>query len=172
MTGLARLILRRRKAVVAIWFVLTVIGAASAGQIKWFESFSIPGYSAYEANQRTMKDFGSGLNTPLVAVVTTKGDVTQTPGVKQALEAAIAAVPHARSSSFFSTGSSAYVSKDRHTTFMEVYPPGINGFKAHGIGDVTRAAARAGLDSGVTANGTGHDPLQDAPSGGPTGGPA
>ena len=70
MAGLARLILRRRKAVVAVWFVLTVIGAVSAGQIKWFQSFSIPGYSAYEANQRTLKDFGSGLNTPLVAVVT------------------------------------------------------------------------------------------------------
>src|SRR5258707_11431570 len=104
MTGLARLILRRRKAVVAIWFVLTVIGAVSAGQIKWFESFSIPGYSAYEANQRTLNNFGSGLNTPLVAVVTTKGDVTKTPGVEEALQKAIAANPkQSRSSSYFST---------------------------------------------------------------------
>ena len=106
MTGLARLILRRRKAVVAVWFVLTVIGAASAGQIKWFQSFSIPGYSAYEANQRTLKDFGNGLNTPLVAVVTTKGDVTTTPGVKQALQAAIAANPGATITEFVVTQSS------------------------------------------------------------------
>src|SRR5438270_7841841 len=124
MTGLARFILRHRRLVVLAWLLLTVFGAFAAGQVKWFESFSIPGYSAYEANQRTLKDFGSGENAPLVAVVTTKGDVTTAPGVKKAIQAAIAANPGARSSSYFSTGSSAYVSKDKHTTFAEIYRPG------------------------------------------------
>ena len=77
-----------------------MIGAAAAGQIKWFESFSIPGLLRLRGErQRTLKDFGSGLNTPLVAVVTTKGDVTKAPGVKDALQAAIDANPGARSSS-------------------------------------------------------------------------
>ena len=44
---------------------------------RWFESFSIPGYSAYEANQRTLKTFGNGEQAPLVAVFRSKGDVTK-----------------------------------------------------------------------------------------------
>src|SRR4051794_7968681 len=162
MTGLARLILRRRKAVVAIWFVLTVIGVVSAGQIKWFESFSIPGYSAYEANQRTLKDFGSGLNTPLVVVVKTTGDVTKTPGVKRAFEAAIAANPGARSSSYFSTGSHTYVSKDKHTMFAEIYRPGTPGFGAVTGEKQTRAALTATAPPGATVHVTGDEPLLSA----------
>jgi RND superfamily putative drug exporter len=173
MTALARLILRRRKAVVALWFVLTVIGAASAGQIKWFESFSIPGYSAYEANKRTSTEFGSGLNTPLVAVVTTKGDVTKAPGVKKALEAAIAANPkQSRSSSYFSTGSSTYVSKDKHTTFAEIYRPGTPGFGTANGEKETRAALIKAAPPGASVHVTGDEPLLTAASKGSNGGPS
>ena len=132
MEALARLILRRRKAVIAVWIVLTLFGGFAAGQVskRWFQSFSIPGYSAYEANQRMLKTFGSGENAPLVAVVTaTTGDVTKLAGVQAALEAAAAAAgPDARSSSFFSTGSPMYVSADRHMTFEEIVEPGTPGF--------------------------------------------
>jgi putative drug exporter of the RND superfamily len=172
MTGLARLILRRRKAVVAVWFVLTVIGAVSAGQIKWFESFSIPGYSAYEANQRTLNEFGSGLNTPLVVVVKTKGDVTTTPGVKRAIEAAIAASPGARSSSYFSTGSNTYVSKDGHTMFAEIYQPGEPGFGAVTGEKETRAALSAAAPPGASVHVTGDGPLLSAATEGETSGPS
>ena len=88
MTSLARFILRHRWPVVAVWLALTVFGAFSAGQVskRWFESFSIPGYSAYEANQRTVKALGTGENAPLVVVVTGKGDVDKRPGVRQAIE--------------------------------------------------------------------------------------
>jgi RND superfamily putative drug exporter len=172
MTALARLILRRRKAVVAAWFVLTVIGAVSAGQIKWFESFSIPGYSAYEANQRTLNDFGSGLNTPLVVVVTTKGDVTHTRGVAQAIQAAVKANPGARSSSYFSTASSAYVSKDKRTTFAEIYRPGTPGFGTSTGEKETRAAALKAAPPGVTVHVTGDDPLLSAATKGDNSGPS
>jgi RND superfamily putative drug exporter len=172
MTALARLILRRRKAVVAVWFVLTVIGAMSAGQIKWFESFSIPGYSAYEANQRTLKDFGSGLNTPLVVVVTTKGDVTKAPGVEKAIQAAIAANPGARSSSFFSTGSGTYVSKDKRTTYAEIYRPGAPGFGSNTGEKQTRAALQQAAPPGATVHVTGDEPLLSAATEGNNTGPS
>ena len=44
---LAHLIVRRRKLVIGAWIVLTLFGAFSAKQVskRWFESFSIPGYS-------------------------------------------------------------------------------------------------------------------------------
>jgi RND superfamily putative drug exporter len=172
MTGLASLILRHKRAVVAVWFVLTVIGAISAGQIKWFESFSIPGYSAYEANQRTVKAFGTGLNTPLVAVVTTKGDVTKTPGVEKALNAAIAANPGARASSFFSTGSSAYVSKDKHTTFAEIYRTGQPGFGTVTGETESRAALQKAAPPGATVHLTGDEPILVAADKGNNSGPS
>ena len=55
---------------IGLWLVLTVFGAFSAAKVsnRWLEQFSIPGYSAYEANQRTLKDFGTGEQAPLVAV--------------------------------------------------------------------------------------------------------
>ncbi len=51
---LAHLIVRRRRIVLGIWVVLTLFGAFSAGQVskRWYQSFSIPGYSGYETNQR------------------------------------------------------------------------------------------------------------------------
>ena len=66
--------------------LLTFLGAFSAGKLsdRWFQSFSIPGFSAYEANQRTLKTFGSGEQPPLVAVFTAPGrDVTTVAGHRQ-----------------------------------------------------------------------------------------
>src|SRR3954465_6926278 len=106
MTSLARIVLSHRKLIAGIWVVLTVFGAFSASQVskRWFESFSIPGYSAYEANQRTVKALGSGEAAPLVAVATVPGDVTKTPGIGQAFAAAAATRPGSRTSSYFTTG--------------------------------------------------------------------
>ena len=57
MERLARLVIRRRGIVIGVWLVLTVFGAYSAARVsnRWLESFSIPGYSAYETNQRTLQ---------------------------------------------------------------------------------------------------------------------
>ena len=172
MTGLARLILRHRRLVVAAWLVLTAFGAYSAGQVKWFESFSIPGYSAYEANQRTLKDFGSGENAPLVVVMTAKGDITKVTGVEQSINAAVAANPGARSSSWFSTHSDAYLSKDRHTMFAEIFAKGTPGFGSSTAEKPTRAALLQTAPAGVVAHLTGRDPLESAASKGQNGGPS
>src|SRR6059058_4668620 len=161
MTRLAQIVFAHRRIVVAIWIVLTLFGAYAAGQVshRWFESFSIPGYSAYEANQRTLKTLGSGEAAPLVAVVTVPGDVTKTAGVAAALAAAARANPGARTSSYFSTGSTAYVSKDRHTTFAEIYPPGTPGFNSNVHIKKVRAALRSATPAGLTVHLTGRDPL-------------
>src|SRR3954451_5337326 len=87
---LAHQIVRHRKLVIGIWIVLTLFGAFSAGQVskRWFESFSIPGYAAYEANQRTLKTFGTGEQAPLIAVFHTSGDIRKAKGVEGAIAAA------------------------------------------------------------------------------------
>jgi RND superfamily putative drug exporter len=153
-TRLAHIVLRHRIAIALIWAALTLFGAFSASQVskRWFESFSIPGYSAYEANQRTLKTFGSGEAEPMLAVVTVPGDATKTPGVAAALKAAADANPGTRSSSYFTTGSDLYVSKDRHTAYAEIFMPGQPGFGSK-LGD---AEARQALTNALPAGATGH----------------
>jgi RND superfamily putative drug exporter len=171
---LAHVIVRRKRAVIAAWVLLTIFGGFSAGQVsnRWFESFSIPGYSSYEANQRTLKTFGTGEQAPLVAVFTSKGDVTRQAGIENAVAAAAKVNPGSRVSSYFSTRNDAYVSKDRHTTFAEIYPPGTPTFSSSVHIDQVRAALKTNAPSGVSAHLTGRDPIYDASSGGDSGGPS
>ncbi|HEV8249436.1 MAG TPA: MMPL family transporter [Gaiellaceae bacterium] len=171
---LAHVIAHRRWYVIAAWTVLTLFGAFSAGQVadRWFQSFSIPGYSAYEASQRTVDRFGTGERPPNVVVFQTSGDATKSDAVRAAVERAAKASPGARTSSFNSTGSDAYVSRDRHTTFMEVYPAGSPRFDSRSGAKELLAAARAGLPPGVTVHVTGHDPIIEANSSGETTGPS
>jgi putative drug exporter of the RND superfamily len=171
---LAHVIVRRRRAVIGAWIVLTLFGAFSASQVskRWFESFSIPGYSAYEANQRTLKTFGTGEQAPLVAVFHNSGKVTDQSGIKNAIAAAAKVNPGSRVSSYWSTGSNAYVSKDGHTTFAEIYPPGTPTFNSSVHIAKVRAEMKAATPAGVEANLTGRDPIYEASTGGSSGGPS
>src|SRR3954451_6514371 len=165
---LAHVIMRRRLLVIAVWVVLTLFGAYSAAQVsdRWFESFSIPGYSSYEANQRTLKTFGTGEQPPLVAVFHTNGDITKETGIRAAIAAAAKVNPGSRVSSFWSTGSRAYISKDGHTAFAEIYPPGTPTFSSSVHIDRVREQLKAATPHGVDAYLTGRDPIYDASSGG------
>ena len=171
---LAHAIVRRRWIVIGVWIVLTIFGAYAAGRVsdRWFESFSIPGYSSYEANQRTLKTFGTGEQAPLVAVFHSDGDVTKAKGMPRAVAAAAAVNPGSRTSSYFSTGSRAYVSKDGHTTFAEIYPPGTPTFSSSVHIKQVRAKLKAATPAGVQSYLTGRDPLYEASSGGDSGGPS
>jgi RND superfamily putative drug exporter len=162
---LAHGIIRRRRIVFAVWIVLTLIGAGLAGGIadRLSQQFSIPGYSAYEANQRIFKDTHTGKNYPLVPVFHSGGDVTKAPGLAPRIEAVAKVNPGSRVSSYFNTGGNpVYVSKDRHTMFAEIYPPGAPSFNGLKTIPKARAALKQGLPAGVTANLTGQQPLQDA----------
>src|SRR5712691_11248224 len=161
---LAHFIHRRRLIVIGAWIALTAFGAFGAQRMskRWFQQFSIPGYSAYETNQKVLHTFGSGAAPPIVLVFHSAGNVTKQRGIGRTVLVAQHASRHSRSSSFFSTGSTAYVSADRHTTFAEIYPPGQNGFGAKDSVKAIRAAARATTPAGVTVNVTGQQALQDA----------
>jgi RND superfamily putative drug exporter len=165
---LGHFVARRRKLVIGVWIALTLIGGYSAGKVssRWYQSFSIPGYSAYEANVRTFHEFGTGQNAPLVAVFHTKGDITKDAQLEKAVLAAAAVNKGSRTSSYWSTGSRAYVSKDGHTAFAEIYPPGLPTFSSSVHIDQVRAALKAHTTAGVTANLTGRDALEAASSGG------
>ncbi len=165
---LAHLIVRRRFVVIGVWIVLTLVGGYSAGAVskRWYQSFSIPGYSAYETDQATLKLFGSGEEPPLVAVFHSSGNVTAEPGIARAIAAGAAADPLSRYSSYWSSGSRAYVSADGHTTFAEIYPPGNASFSSTIAIAKVRSAIDAATPAGVQAHLTGLLPLEAASSGG------
>src|SRR5215470_16552805 len=166
---LAHVVAQHRRKVIFAWAALTLFGAFSASQVskRWYQSFSIPGKSAYEANQRTLKTFGTGIRPPDVVVFHTSGDATKSAAIAAAMKRAAAAVPRVdgrgpRTSSYFSTHDLMYVSRDRHTTFEEIYPPGPSNFSTtSGVASIRAAAAR-GLPHGIQVEVTGHDPLEEA----------
>ena len=86
LSRLAHWIVRHRRLVIGAWILLTLFGAFSAWRVsnRWFQSFSIPGYSAYEADQRTLHAFGTGAQAPLVAVFHSSGDITKATGIERA----------------------------------------------------------------------------------------
>src|SRR5205823_287881 len=122
--------------------------------------------------QRTLKTFGTGEQAPLVAVFHTSGDVTKQTRLQGAVAAAAGVNPGSRVSSYWSTGSNAYVSKDGHTTFAEIYPPGTPTFNSSVHIKEVRAKLKAATPSGVEANLTGRDAIQEASTGGASGGPS
>ena len=163
---LARVVIRHRKPVVAAWIALTLFGVFAAKQVstRWLEQFSIPGYSAYETNQTTLRVFGNGASPPHVAVFTVPGDVTKSTEIPAALRAVKDEFPEFRYSSYFDTHDPSYVSKDGHTTFAEIYATGQQGFNANShTGDV-RQTLKENF-SGGTVELTGRDALNDASSG-------
>src|SRR5512146_488605 len=171
---LAHLIARKRWYVIGAWIVLTLFGGFAAGQVskRWYQSFSIPGKSAYEADQRTLSRFGTGGRPPNVVVFHTSGDATKSDAIKQAMARAANASPGSRSSSYFTTSNSMYVSSDKHTTFEEVYPAGVAKFDTKSGAAAMRKAAANGLPAGITVNVTGHDPLEEASTHGGGSGPS
>src|SRR5439155_6982033 len=162
--SLARFVIRHRKLVIGGWLLLTLVGAFSANAInkRWLDQFSIPGYSAYEANQRTLKVFGNGAQPPHVALFTVEGDVTKDNAIRAALAKFHRQFPAFRIGSYFSTHSRAYVSKDGHSTFATLYPPGKPGFSSESHAGEVRDSIRAALPGSVEFHLTGRDALFDS----------
>ncbi len=172
LSRLAHVTVRHRWMVIGTWLVLTLFGAFAAAKVssRWYQSLSVPGKPAYEASQRTLKTLGVGDRTPSVVVFHTRGDATASAAIEQAMTRAAAAMPGARTSSYFSTGNRMYVSADGHTTFAVVYPAGPARLDlSSGAGAMRRAAAN-GLPAGIAVNVTGHDALEEASTHGSGGG--
>jgi putative drug exporter of the RND superfamily len=169
---LAHLLTRHRWPVIGAWLALTLFGAFAAGQVsnRWLQSFSVPGQPAYEASQRTLEAFGAGSRAPSVVVFHTAGDATKSAAIAAAMQRAAATMPGALTSSYFSTHNLMYVSGDRHTTFMNVYPKGSRALDAASGAKALRAAAAKSLPAGITVNVTGHDALEEASKSGKAGG--
>ncbi len=163
--------MRGRWVVVALWIVLTFAGAMAAGKLadRWFQQFTIPGYSAFEANKRADEKLGTGRQYPLVAVFHVEdGDVRERPGIEQAIAAGVSENEGARVDSWFQTKDPVFVSADRKTMFAEIHPTGVPSFESFPPIEETRAAIAANAPPGVTTHLTGVDAIFES-QGGETG---
>ena len=145
---------------IAAWIVLTLFGGFAAGKLssRWYQSLAVPGKPAYEGSQRTFKALGAGVRSPNIVVFHSSSvDVSKSPAVRAAMARVVKASPGALTSSYFSTGNPMYVSRDRHTTFLQVYLPGRAGLDVKSGAAKIRAAAAAGLPAGISVDVTGRD---------------
>src|SRR6476646_8706139 len=148
---LAHFTRRYRWPVIAVWIVLTLVGGVSAGKLstRWYQSTAVPGKSADEGSLRALKELGAGQRPPNIVVFHSSGiDLTRSSAVRAAMARVVKASPGALTSSFFSTGNAMYVSRDRHTTFLQVYPPGANALNVKSGAARMRAEAAHGLPAG------------------------
>ena len=160
MERLAYYVAHHRRLVIGVWILLTLFGVFSAGKVadRWLEQFGTPGASGYEADQRAVAKLGNGELYPIVLVFRADGDVTQVPGVEDAIAKAAAANPGSRVSSYFDARNDVYVSDDRTVTFANVYPAGHFAFEGIDL-DPTKEALAAALPAGVEGYVSGNDAL-------------
>ncbi len=130
LTRIAAWSIRHRWWVLAFWVLVagTGIATASTTNSRLSTAFDLPGQPAWEANQQLLARTGSGGTIPpLVAVVELpEGTTVDSPGVAGQLRTVDdrlgAALPGARTASWSSTGDQDFVSADRRTTFLLLYP--------------------------------------------------
>ena len=152
MTHLTNFISKHRKAVIAAWIGLTVIGVVLSGRIVWNQSSSVPGQPAYEAGQKVLAASGAGVRSPNVLVFTGHGDIAA------AIDRAAATMPGARVGGTYEKGD---------TTFALIYPPGRASWDRTSQAEQMANAASA---PGLTVNVTGRDALDEASKQGESGG--
>jgi RND superfamily putative drug exporter len=178
MASLTRWVLAHKRIVVIFWIVVTLVGVVSASSATKAlkQKFSVPGKEGWVTNQQIAHDFrGTGGNSaPQLAVVTLPaGRSASSPTVKSELQAVESrlerAEPGARVAGYASTGSAAFLSGDRRTTFVVAYPlPDPN----QPFGDNPKAAklATAALSGSTVAGApvhlTGFDALSAQSGGG------
>jgi RND superfamily putative drug exporter len=132
MASLTRWVLAHKRAVVIFWVLVTLVGMASSGSATKAlkQKFSVPGKEGWVTNQQIQHRFnGTGGNgAPLLAVVALPaGTSVSSPAVEHGLHGVEARLqqllPGTRLAGYASTGSSAFLSADRQTTFVVAYPP-------------------------------------------------
>jgi putative drug exporter of the RND superfamily len=131
LSSLTRWVLAHKRTVVIGWVLLTIAGVMASGPATdaLDPEFSVPNKEGWETNQAIAQHYrGTGGDTmPLVPVVKLPdGTRADSPAVKADLakmdRKLERALPGSRLASYASTGDSAFVSKDGHTTFALIYP--------------------------------------------------
>jgi RND superfamily putative drug exporter len=171
---LARLVLRHRKAVVAVWLALLVAGVAGAGRVsqRLTFDFALPGEPGYETAKQIERTFGNGGNqAPSILVVTVprgetvRGDART---VASAFQRVRERQPELRVVDYATTRDTRFVTRDGRTTFALVFSPRPRNFDSPAASKQATAVLRSSLPSGYRVAATG---LEELSSSGSSGGP-
>ncbi|WP_248582847.1 MMPL family transporter [Nocardioides sp. InS609-2] len=164
MERFARLVMRHRRIVSAVWVVLFLGGLFSAGQLsdRLSLDFSLPGQPGDDAEQQLIETYGVSTFDTYVAVVTVPAGETveeNQDAVAQVFDAAVAGVRDVelRVITFESTGDEGFITDDGRTTFALLQAPIPVTFGPY-IEEplepaLTNAAEARGFESGLTSYG-------------------
>ena len=172
MKNLTRAVLRHKRIVALSWVLLTIVGMAAAGPASEAldQRFSVPDREGWETSQEILQKFGNGGESlPLVPVVgLPQGETVDSPAVRKQLgeveSVAAKTVPGSRVAGFASTDDDAFVSKDRRTAFVYVFPPRSDdpfGGSIDAQRDLSKALADVEV-AGAPVRVTGYDALYDS----------
>jgi len=161
---LARLVLRHRKAVVAVWFVLLLAGAAAAPRVadRLSFDFALPGEPGYETAKDIIRTYGNGAEqAPSIAVVTVPPGETvaaDAPAVAKAFGEVRARLPQLRVVDLAATHDPQFVTNDGRTTFALVFGPRGEGFGSPAAGVLATNVLEKALPPGFAVSATGLAP--------------
>ncbi|WP_065973542.1 MMPL family transporter [Williamsia herbipolensis] len=169
MDTLARIVVDRRRWVIAAWVLLAALGGFGASQAVSALSyeFSLPGQSGYETNVDIVKQFGSGGSAAPVLLVVGDRDRPATDDEGQRVaDAASAAVPGARIAGF--ADEPALRSARGSAGVVMVYPRQTDGAEPYGaaLPALEKVAAETSGRLGVPVAVTGVDALVAGGAGG------
>jgi RND superfamily putative drug exporter len=172
--GLARFVLRHRRAVVISWLVLLVAGGAGAGRVssRLTFDFSLPGQSGYETAKRIEAIYGNGgMQAPSIFVVTVPRGHTvrdDEPTVSAAIERLRREQPELRVVDYASTNDPRFITRDGRTTYALVFTPRTRSMNAPDVSKTAVGVLQRSLPHSYTTTATG---LQELAEGGNTSGP-
>ncbi len=172
-TRLARLVLRHRRLVFALWAAIFVAGVAGSGAVsnRFSFDFSLPGQPGYETARQVAHTFGNGGDiAPAIAVVTVPAGQTVS-GERAQIAAAFDQVrrgqPSLRVVDYGATGDPRFVTGDGRTTFALLFEPLPKTFGADQLG----LAAQSTLQSALPGAQVGFTGLNALQTGGDASGP-
>lgn len=131
MLRFTRVVVNNRWKVVILWVVLVMIGGIGSSKMvdRWDVTFSIPGKSAADANERAFLALNNGISGNNVLVFHQKsGDITENMAIKDTLDGFKKSDKTVRINSYFENQDDYFVSADRKTMYAFHYPGGIVSF--------------------------------------------
>jgi RND superfamily putative drug exporter len=169
MHTLTRIILSHRRAVVLIWLLLAVAGAATAKTTvgRLTTSYVLAGSPAYATNQQIAARYDNGgAATPTVPVITLPaGQAIGGRGVAAEAGRVFAAghaVPHVRIADYATTGDRAFVTAGGRSTYALIFTPGNQPDTLQPADIAVARAVQAAAPAGWTARITGLRQLENA----------
>ena len=164
---LARVVLRHRKLVVALWLVLLVAGGIGAGRVsdRLTFDFALPGQPGYETAKQIERVYGNGgEQAPSILVVTaSRGESVRrdAAAIGTAFQRLRRAQPQVRVVDYASTHDRRFITRDGRTTFALLFAPQPRGFGSPSASKLATGALRRSLPGGYSVAATGLQELAD-----------